>query len=354
MASPRQSSDVPTPRPFHAALGGAQLSKVAAALAESPRFLILDFRRALGCTLFAARPGRFAQHVACVLTQALPSNATQLPQAGAGPGRHRRPLLCHPAQQAAPHGHTGGKGFAWTAAYHKGGARQSVCSAGRCTTLLSACSRLWRAALPVRLPRLEAVPHNLFSQQPLLPAHHLLQLIITHIPARRGNVRRLLAAQGLILVQPTAVNDLQDDSCGCWLEGVVGGWPESQPPGVHQGWRHLHGAFHSTPCPSSARPLCKSNRPLVGSTASATHTPAPTVTPNPLPFLCHPPLPAPTPRPRVRLVPHNGCRLPVLRGALPGSGGGTWPVPPARPRHDPGTGGAGGGVEEGSILALPT
>ena len=40
--------------PNCAGSGGAQLSKIASALAESPRFLILDFRQALGCTLFAA------------------------------------------------------------------------------------------------------------------------------------------------------------------------------------------------------------------------------------------------------------------------------------------------------------
>ncbi len=56
-----------------------------------------------------------------------------------------------------------------------------------------------------------------------LAMHTLLQLIITHIPARRGNVRRLLAAQGLILRQPTAIDDLQDDAGGGW------GWKQVLP-----------------------------------------------------------------------------------------------------------------------------
>ncbi|PRW58410.1 sulfate transporter [Chlorella sorokiniana] len=90
-----------------AALDGAQVSKVAAALAESPRFLILDFRRVQGLDATAAR------------------------------------------------------------------------------SFVTLHNKLHRMGI---------------------------QLIITHIPARRGNVRRLLAAQGLILRQPTAVTDLQDDS----------------------------------------------------------------------------------------------------------------------------------------------
>ena len=118
-----------------------------------------------------------------------------------------------------------GQSFAWTVAYHKGGPIQPVCSAGRCTALLSACGCLWRATLPVAAA-LSAHPQPLSSPSSLFGPPHLLQLIITHIPARRGNVRRLLAAQGLILVQPTAVNDLPDDSRGCWLEVVVGRWPE--------------------------------------------------------------------------------------------------------------------------------
>ena len=36
-------------RPKPAGSGGAQLSKIASALAESPRFLILDFRQVVRC-----------------------------------------------------------------------------------------------------------------------------------------------------------------------------------------------------------------------------------------------------------------------------------------------------------------
>lgn len=48
-----------------------------------------------------------------------------------------------------------------------------------------------------------------------------IQLIITHIPARRGNVRRLLAAQGLILRQPSPVREGQEEAGG---GGAVCAW----------------------------------------------------------------------------------------------------------------------------------
>ena len=58
-----------------------------------------------------------------------------------------------------------------------------------------------------------------------------LQLIITHIPARRASIRRLLAAQGLLLRQPTPGGaDWLDDSgaapallCACSGSSLPGG-----------------------------------------------------------------------------------------------------------------------------------
>lgn len=98
------------PRLVAAAGGGGQLSKVAAALASAPRFLLLDFRWGLGEGLAACQ--RAALH--CLYSGVgrgrgvrAPSCPARLPQARAGPGRHRGALLCDPAPQAAAHGHPG-------------------------------------------------------------------------------------------------------------------------------------------------------------------------------------------------------------------------------------------------------
>ena len=94
---------------LHAGPAGAQLSKIASALAESPRFLILDFRQATLAVRCPAQVLVAVRHGNCLPNRhsvsCRPSKSSL--QAGAGSGRHRRPLLCHPAQQAAPHGHPG-------------------------------------------------------------------------------------------------------------------------------------------------------------------------------------------------------------------------------------------------------
>lgn len=105
--------------------GSAQLSRVAAALAESPRFLILDLRQAwrplrprwspappaeqrngtnAGLSLHA---GLWQVKPASTVSRRLAARCSAL-QAGPGFGRHRCTLLCDAAQPAAPHGHPGG------------------------------------------------------------------------------------------------------------------------------------------------------------------------------------------------------------------------------------------------------
>ena len=149
------------------------------------------------------------------------------PQASAGRGCHRRPLLCHPAQQAAAHGHTGARSRScgvrgWCAGGGLGdvGCRSSwpiFAAAVQPTAVLFPCApanhqghtlHVLHLFLPACSACSAAAP-----AAPAAPAACLLQLIITHITSRRASIRRLLAAQGLLLRQPTPGGpDWLDDS----------------------------------------------------------------------------------------------------------------------------------------------